>query len=119
MVAAATFATSDTAAVTVPFRVAEMVAVWLEVVPAAAIVNVAEDWPAPTGTELGTLKEATFDESPTRLPELGADWEIVTVQDPDEPAVSVGGEHEIEVTTGLTLGVLALTDALAMDTVNT
>jgi len=68
-----------TVVVAVPLRVVVMVAVWLvETVPVVAL-KVALVAPAPTMTEVGTLRAEQLSERATAVPPVGAALEILTV----------------------------------------
>jgi hypothetical protein len=79
----------------VPFSDTVTVAVAsAETVPAVA-VNVAEDWPASTGAEAGTVRLALLSETATVVSALTA-LDRVTVQVEDAPDASDVGEHVSE-----------------------
>jgi hypothetical protein len=76
-----------------PFNVAVTVRDWLLVTVPAAALNAAEDEPAGTLTEAGTLSNKLFDDRPSVTPPAGAEAVRVTVQTLTAPDIMLDGEH--------------------------
>jgi hypothetical protein len=98
-----------------PLRVAVIVADWLVVTEPALALKVAEEDPAVTLTEVGTVKAELLSERATTVPPLGAVCDSVTVQLTLEPERTLVEEHcNLETVTAGGVTVTAAVAELAL-----